>query len=142
MSEHPRVLIVDDEKDVRWALCTLMRDQGMTALEAQNGREALGSIRAECPDVVLLDIRLPDVDGMQVLKEVRRSDLTTPVIMLTAYGTIELAVEAVKSGAYDFLSKPFNNDEVVLTIRRALKERVLTDGVGHPQAVPDTAHPL
>ena len=142
MNNRPRILIVDDEKDVRWALCALMREEGMMPLEARNGVEALGHMRAEFPDVVLLDVKLPDVDGMQVLKEVRKFDLITPVIMLTAYGTIKLAVEAVKGGAYDFLTKPFDNDEVVFTIHRALRERALTVEVQRLHSQPGADRPL
>lgn len=142
MSNRPRVLIVDDKQDAGWALSVLMRTEGMTPLEAQDGLDALGRIRAESPDVVLLDIKMPGMDGMRVLKEVRKFDLITPVIMLTAHGTIELAVEATKGGAYDFLTKPFDNEDVVLTVRRALKVRALTGDAPPLPARPDPCHPL
>ncbi len=142
MSSRPRILIVDDEKDVRWALRALVRDEGMTPLEAQNGVEALEHIRAESPEVVLLDIKLPDMDGMQVLREVRRSDLTTPIIVVTAYGTVELAVQAVKAGAYDFITKPFDNDRIVLTVRRALREHALVEEVQRLHSQESLGHPL
>ncbi|MCK4375306.1 MAG: response regulator, partial [Candidatus Brocadiae bacterium] len=101
MSSSPQILIADDEEDARWALCTIVRQENMHPLEACNGTEALQRILARRPDVVLLDIRMPGVDGIGVLKEVRKSDLNTPIIMITAHGSIEQAVNALKCGAYD-----------------------------------------
>ncbi len=126
ISSLPRILIADDEENERWVLSTVIREESMTPLEAQNGQQALQRILADSPDVVLLDVRMPDMDGMQVLKELRKLDLNIPVIMLTAYGTAEQAVEALKSGAYDYVTKPFNCDDIVYTIRRALKDRGFT----------------
>lgn len=135
MSDPARILIIDDQEDGRWVLSAIVREESMTPLEARNGKEALQRILADSPDVVLLDIRMPDMDGMQVLKEVRKSDLRTPVIIFTAYGTIGQAVEALKCGAYDYLTKPFNNDDVVRSIRMALGERSMTNEVRRPHAV-------
>ncbi len=110
----------------------------MTPLEVRNGTQALARILADSPDVVLLDIMIPGMDGMQVLKELRKRDLMTPVIMLASDGTIEQAVEALKGGAYDYITKPFNRDRIVRTIRRALGDH----GCVKELQPEHTSHPL
>ena len=142
MGESSKILVAEDQENVRALLCALMRAEGMTPLEAGNGMEALARIQAECPAVALLDIRMPVMDGMQVLNEVRKSNLSIPVIILTAYGTIPQAVEAVKSGAYDFLTKPFDNDDLVETVRKALREHALTEALRDGESPPGLDHPL
>jgi len=120
-----QILIVDDDQEVRWALRSLVEQEGMEALEAGEGEDALKIARLQSPDVVLLDIRMPGIDGIEILGRLRRMDGDLPVIMITAFGNIKDAVHTVKSGACDYLTKPFENELVVLSIRRALKERLL-----------------
>ena len=120
-----QILIVDDDPEVRWALRSLVEQEGMEALESCHGEDALKIVGLQSPDVVLLDIRMPDIDGIEVLGRLRKMDGDLPVIMITAFGSIKDAVRTVKSGACDYLTKPFENELVLLTIRRALKERQL-----------------
>ena len=120
-----KVLVVDDLEDVRWVLSNLIRQAGFMPLVAASGQEALTCIRQEAPDVVLLDVGLPDMDGFEVLKRTKAHDKTLPVIMVTAHGKTEDAVRAIRAGAYDYVAKPFSNADVILTVRRALEERAL-----------------
>ncbi|MBI5419302.1 MAG: sigma-54-dependent Fis family transcriptional regulator [Deltaproteobacteria bacterium] len=121
----PQILIVDDDREVRWALRSLVEREDMEAVETSNGEEAIKCVSHQSPDVVLLDIRMPGVDGIEVLSRLGKMDGDLPVIMITAFGSIKDAVRTVKSGAYDYLTKPFENELVLLTIRRALNERKL-----------------
>ncbi len=121
----PEILIVDDLEEVRRVLSKLLQAEGFAPVVAASGKEALTSIRQRSPDVVLLDVRMPDMDGLTVLTQIKAYDGNLPVIMITGYGSTQDAVRAVKAGAYDYLTKPFNNDDVILTVRRALQERAL-----------------
>ena len=120
-----KVLIVDDLDDARWVLSTLIRQAGFLPLMAANGSDALACIQRETPDVVLLDVGLPDMDGFEVLARAKAHDKTLHVIMVTANGKTHDAVRAIRAGAYDYVAKPFNNEDVVLTVRRALSEKAL-----------------
>lgn len=118
-----KVLVVDDQEDARWVLSNLMRQAGFAALLAANGEESLVTIGKEAPDVVLLDIGLPDMDGFEVLARIKTDYKTVPVIMVTANGNTHDAVRAVRAGAWDYLTKPFKNEDVLSTVRYALEER-------------------
>ena len=120
-SGRPRVLIADDVDDIRYVVTRLLEEEGFEPLAAKGGKEALETIRQSPPNVVLLDIKMPGVDGMQVLRETKTLNEDLPIIMLTGDSAIASAVEAVKLGAFDYLTKPFDNDELVLHIRRALE---------------------
>ncbi len=120
-----RVLVVDDEESVRWALTRALEGAGYQVELAGDGQS--GSTAAENPDVdlVLLDVRLPGRDGLAVLGELRKRRPDLPVIMMTAYGTLPVAVEAMKQGAYDYIGKPFDVDEVLLVVGKALEAQAL-----------------
>ncbi|MBP2671611.1 MAG: putative Nitrogen assimilation transcription regulatory protein (ntrC)(synonyms:glnT, glnG), partial [candidate division NC10 bacterium] len=120
-----RVLVVDDEESVRWALTKALERAGYRVDVAADGPS--GSSAAENPDVdlVLLDVRLPGQDGLAVLGELRKRRPDLPVIMMTAYGTLQVAVEAMKQGAYDYIGKPFDVDEVLLVVDKALEAQAL-----------------
>lgn len=120
-----KVLIVDDLEDARWVLSNLIRRAGFTPLMAASGEEALACIRQEAPEVALLDVGLPDMDGFEVLARAKAHDKTVSVIMVTANGKTHDAVRAIRAGAYDYVAKPFNNEDIVLTVRRALEEKAL-----------------
>lgn len=118
-----RVLIADDEQDMRWTLSTLMTKEGLEALEAKDGDAAMAILHREKVDVVLLDLRMPGMDGMHFLKAARRIDPHAPIIMVTAFGSIESAVEAMKLGAFDYVTKPFDAEELRSITRKALRVR-------------------
>ena len=124
MSEKPVILIVDDEKNTRDGLSRALRGEYAVA-EAENGLRALEWLETHHADVVLSDLRMPGMDGMGLLSRLLARDPKPVLILLTAYGSIETAVEAMKRGAYDFLAKPVNLDRLELLLKRALAERNL-----------------
>jgi two-component system response regulator AtoC len=116
-----RILVVDDEFLIRWSLQQDLGKAGYEVLAAESGEEALRMFESDTPDLVLLDIQLPGIDGIKVLEKIREQDVETPVIMITAYGMIESAVAAMRLGALDYISKPFNLDGVRMTVAKALE---------------------
>ena len=114
------ILVVDDEALIRWSLAERLKAEGYEVLEAETGAAALEQL-PEGVDLVLLDYRLPDTDGVTVLRKIKEFDQDILVILLTAYASVETAVEAMKLGAYHFANKPFNLDEVAATVARALE---------------------
>ncbi len=124
-----KVLVVDDNRNMRATTAMVLRQAGHAVEEAEDGATALERLKAESFDVVLTDLRMPNVDGMEVLRATRAQAPETEVIVMTAYGTIESAVEAIRRGAYDFLSKPFKEDELTLRVAKALEKRRLVGEV-------------
>jgi len=121
MSRKKLVLVVDDEPAMRQNIVELLQSQGYDYAEAVDGEETLDIVKSLVPDVILLDINLPKKDGLTLLKEIQELFPKLPVIIFTAYGTSERAIEAMKSGAFDYLEKPFELDEFIITINRALE---------------------
>ncbi len=115
-----RILIVDDEKAIRWSLGEALAAADYEVEEAQNAAGAIKKFEEDPPDCVVLDLKLPDGDGLAVLKKIKDVDPDIPVIMMTAYGEIETAVEAIRGGAYDFLQKPFQLEKMKVSIRNAM----------------------
>ena len=116
----PTILVVDDEALIRWSLAERLKAEGYEVVEAETGRAALEKL-PEGVDLVLLDYRLPDTDGVTILRKIKEFDQDILVILLTAFATVETAVEAMKLGAYHFTNKPFNLDDVAATVERALE---------------------
>ena len=123
----PSILIVDDEPSILQTLSGLLSDEGFEVTTAANGYEALKIIDAESPDLVLLDIWMPGIDGIETLKEIKKENPTIQVIIITGHGTIETAVTATKLGAYDLIEKPLSIDKVIVAINNALNFRRLEE---------------
>lgn len=121
----PTVLVVDDEAGILESLRILLRAEGFAVITAQGGRAGLEQLATTRPDVVLTDIRMPIVDGVQVLSAARQRDPDCPVILMTAQATLQSAVQAVNEGAWQYVQKPFRNDELVALLRRAAETRQL-----------------
>lgn len=124
MADHT-ILVVDDEEAQRLALAGFLRKKGYRVLEAASGSQALESARREQVDLILTDYRMPDKDGIRVLEEVKKINPEIDVIIMTAYGTIESAIEAMKVGAVDYITKPLSLDHLELVVEKALQRRRL-----------------
>jgi DNA-binding NtrC family response regulator len=120
-----RILLVDDEPDMLENCSRILSRQGHTCMTAANGREALAILERERPDLLVTDLKMPEMDGMALLRHAHELDPTLPVIMLTAFATIESAVAAVKEGAFDYLPKDFSVDQLRVAVERALRHRGL-----------------
>ena len=119
------VLIIDDEADMCEMLSHVLNQAGFITYTALDGNTGIEVFNKESPNVVILDLRMPCMNGMEVLKQIKQTNSETPVIIVTAYGEIQSAVEAVKHGAFNYFNKPFDNEEVVLTVKKALEERAM-----------------
>ncbi len=116
-----RILVVDDEHLIRWTLEQHLQKEGYEVITAEDGEKALGMVRELTPELVLLDNQLPGAPGIEILGKIKEFDKNTVVIMITAHGMLDTAVQAMKLGAYDYVSKPFNLDELTLTIKKSLE---------------------
>ncbi len=119
----PRVLVVDDEPRILSLLHSLLAGEGLDVTSAKDGGAAIAHLREQRFDLLLTDIRMSPVDGMEVFRTARTEQPDLPVILLTAFGSVETAIEAMKRGAFDYLTKPFKVDELLITVRRALEYR-------------------
>ena len=120
-----KVLVIEDDEVLRQLLIDVLSDQGYEVEAAETGEEGLRAMEQDVFDIVLLDINLPGMDGMDVLRLVPARQPDAQVVMMTAFGTVDTAVEAMKQGAFDYINKPFSTDELLLTINRALEEQDL-----------------
>ncbi|MHB1043626.1 MAG: sigma-54-dependent transcriptional regulator [Eubacteriales bacterium] len=116
----PKILVVDDEEHMCWALERAMRQEGYQVFTTTRGQQGLELIREEAPSLMILDLRMPEMDGMEVLKRAKEMQPKLPVIILTAHGTLETAIEAMKMGAADYITKPFDLDELKIVVKKAL----------------------
>jgi len=116
-----RVLIADDEKNMRWVLSEALTAEGYEVIQAADGKEALTAVDEQHPDLMVLDHKMPSPDGMEVLRKIRAKGETFPIIMLTAHGNVATAVEAMKAGATEYLTKPFDLGELKLSIDKAIR---------------------
>ncbi len=136
----PYILVVDDEPDIRELVRDILEDEGYAVATAENGEAARAALRERRPDLILLDIWMPDIDGISLLKEWHEGDgLPCPVIIMSGHGTVETAVEATRLGAYDFLEKPLSLAKLLITVERALEsDRLARENLGlkrHAQPV-------
>jgi DNA-binding NtrC family response regulator len=123
------ILVVDDDADIRAVIKDRLESLNYRVFEAPCGREALELLEKQVVQMVLLDVVMPDMDGLAVLREIRKRGLDVTVVMITAYGTIERAVQAMKYGAYDFIPKPFEADHIALIVGKALERETLKRGI-------------
>lgn len=114
------ILVVDDEKNYLVVLEALLGPEGYEILTTDNAREAIRLIRESELDLVITDMKMPGITGMELLEECKKVEPDLPVIMMTAFGTIEMAVEAMKKRAYDYITKPFQNEELKLTVKKSI----------------------
>jgi len=121
----PNILIVDDEAGIRDSLAGVLTDEGYSAWSAESGEACLERLRKGAFDVVLLDIWLPGIDGLETLERIRQLDNPPEVIMISGHGTIETAVRATKLGAYDFLEKPLSLDKTLILVKNAMESKKL-----------------
>jgi two-component system nitrogen regulation response regulator NtrX len=122
-----RILVIDDEAAIRDSLKMTLEYEGYEFLAAATGQEGLALIERESPDLVLLDVKMPGMDGLEVLDRIRAINDALPVVVVSGHGTISTAVEATKKGAFDFIEKPFASDRVLVSLRNALDQRRLRD---------------
>src|SRR5450432_3289180 len=120
-----RVLVVDDEENIRLVLRTLLKKHGYEVEVADSGEAALAALGAFDPDVILTDVRMPRMGGLDLLAALKARQHPATVIVMSAYGNMDLAIEAMKAGAYDYVSKPFKPDEIVLALRKAEERETL-----------------
>src|SRR5512143_73223 len=125
LSMMNRILIVDDEQSMRELLSIMLRKEGFDVVAAANGESAIKAIQSDIYDLVITDIRMPQIDGIELLRTVKEVSPETVVIVITAFATTETAVDAMKLGAYDYITKPFKNEEIKLIVHKALEKRLL-----------------
>jgi len=124
-----KVLIVDDDKIIRLSLKEILEDNGFSSMEAFSGRQAIELFKKEIPDAVLLDLKMPGMDGIETMQELKKIDADVPVIIVTAHVDLDAAVGAIKLGAYDFIVKPPKFDRLLLTLKRAIEKMQLEKAV-------------
>jgi len=123
----PRILVIDDEAPIRDSLKMTLEYEGYDVIGAATGQEGLALAEREAPDLVLLDVKMPGMDGIEVLERLRNMNDSLPVVVVSGHGTISTAVEATKKGAFDFIEKPFASERVLVSLRNALDSRQLRD---------------
>jgi len=124
------ILVVDDEEDFLWATDTMLQKAGYSVIQAKNGEKVLKLLEKDIPDLILMDYRLPNRNGLQVAADVKQRIPTVPIIMLTGYAEVGSAVEAMKIGVYDYVTKPVDIDDLLFTIKRCLEKQDLIEEVG------------
>ena len=125
LEKTPFILVVDDEESMRDACSKILKKDGFLADTAKDGSAGLEKIEKNKPDLVLVDLKMPGISGMEVLEKIKEIDPNIISVVITGYSTVESAVEAMKKGAYDFLPKPFSPEELRIIIRRGLERRKL-----------------
>ena len=126
LPERKQILVVDDEPNLRRVLRAQLERDGYDVHTAEDGEQAIGLLRENHLDLVITDLRMPKIDGMELLRRIVSSEDAVPVVMITAHGTIDTAVEALKTGAFDYITKPFDQAEVRTIVRKALRTQDLS----------------
>jgi two-component system nitrogen regulation response regulator GlnG len=121
MSYTGRILVADDEESIRWVLATSLTGEGHVVEQVDGGQAALDRLRNDHFDLALVDIKMPELDGLSILSQAREAGVTTPIVIITAQNTMANAIEAMKRGAYDYVTKPFDIEEVRLLVQRAME---------------------
>jgi two-component system nitrogen regulation response regulator NtrX len=137
-----RILVIDDESAIREALRTTLEYEGYEFVGAATGQEGLALVEREAPDLVLLDVKMPGMDGLEVLDRLRAMNEALPIVVVSGHGTISTAVEATKKGAFDFIEKPFASERVLVSLRNALDQRRLQEENRSLKKVVEVKHQL
>ena len=124
-----KILVVDDDEDFLWVTDTMLQKAGYSVIQAKNGEKVLKLLEKDIPDLILMDYRLPNRNGLQVAADVKQRIPTVPIIMLTGYAEVGSAVEAMKMGVYDYVTKPIDIDDLLFTIKRCLEKQDLIEEV-------------
>lgn len=130
-----KILVVDDDQDFRWIMSNALRGAEYEVIQAQDGKEAMSLLEKDIPDLVLLDYRMPGQNGLDVAREMKERIPAVPIIIITAYAEVASAVEAMKMGVYDYITKPVNENDLLFTIKRALEKQDLIKEVKHLRRV-------
>ena len=125
MAAAPSILVIDDEQGILETLRILLKNEGFDVTTAQGGKAGLEQLKSSAPDIVLTDLKMPGVTGIEILSAVRGQDPETPVILMTAQASLQSAIQAVNQGAFYYIQKPFSNDDLVAICRRAAEQRLL-----------------
>ena len=120
-----KILVIDDERSIRNSMKDILQYEGYEVVLAENGMEGLVSVKSEKPDVVFCDIKMPKMEGIEVLERIKEFSADTPVIMISGHGTIDTAIEAIRKGAYDFIEKPLDFNRILITIKNATDKHLL-----------------
>ena len=126
-SNGKHILIVDDEPLVRRSLSEMLTLSGYTVSAASNGKEALDILKNYTADIIISDIKMPEIDGIKLLKQIKSNYPDTQIIIVTGYGSIDSAVEAMKEGAYDYITKPIVDNEIKIVLERLVKQKQLLE---------------
>lgn len=132
MTREARILVVDDEVAARTALADLLREEGYDAETAGDGFKALARIEESPPDLVLLDMRMPSMDGLELIRRLHRAEIRMPVVVMSAFGSVQTALSAMREGAVDFVVKPLDAEQLLLVVERALGSRTWSSSHGLP----------
>lgn len=120
-----KILVIDDERSIRNSMKDILQYEGHEVVLAENGMEGLVSVKSEKPDIVFCDIKMPKMEGIEVLERIKEFSADTPVIMISGHGTIDTAIEAIREGAYDFIEKPLDLNRILITIKNATDKHLL-----------------
>ena len=118
MTDAKKILIVDDDKDIVKIVTTMLEGRGWDVSAAYGGHEALDSVNSAKPDIILLDIMMPEMNGIEVLKRIKKIDPEARIIMITAFGDVESYLDSMELGAYEYINKPFETDELIDMVKK------------------------